>query len=619
MPVPPLTAPPRPAPHSGVWRKAPTLARFRKKIPALLLTERECIVDAALALLADYYVHLPQKQATHGIDPLARLRVLRRRLAAMGRDADFHRALADVLDGLGDLHTNYLLPAALGQSVAFLPFQLGEHAERGEWRVIVTEVAPGFEGIKRGEPVRAWNGVPFPRALERAALRTAGANAAACRAQALAALTMRPLAKRPPPDEDWVAVQFGADPTTPELRVEWRVLTLPEHHTRQGASVDMQVDALRRARRTLFALPAPFAKPAMSAGGARVSGTTVATGAPRLFTAAELQVGRLRVGYVRVNTFLTRDADAFVTELARLLTLLPPRGLILDVRDNGGGSVEAAERSLQLFTPHPIEPAPMQLRATLAVLALCGTQAPANPDRVTDLSPWRPSVQRALETGAPYSAALPITDPASCNVVGQRYHGPVVLLTSALCYSAADIFAAGFQDHRIGPVLGVHASTGAGGANVWPLGLLQRALGVPPGLPHGAELRVALRRSLRVGPNAGLELEERGVVPDHAHSLTKRDLLNDGPDLLAHAARLLLDQPWRQLDATLLPGRRLKVRLRHADRLDTHWNNRPILSQDVPGGPGGCTVRIDLPTPGEVRLLAYASGALVAARTIPVT
>ena len=38
----------------------------------------------------------------------------------------------------------------------------------------------------------------------------------------------------------------------------------------------------------------------------------------------------------------------------RLLSRLPPDGLIVDLRGNPGGLVWAAERLLQLFTPHPV-------------------------------------------------------------------------------------------------------------------------------------------------------------------------------------------------------------------------------------------------------------------------
>ena len=637
--------PASPLPTTWRWRRAPTLARFRAHIPALSLAERQTLVDTAIRLLADYYVHLPQKQASHGVDPLARLRGLRRRLPLMASDAGFHAALAEVFDALSDLHTNYLLPSALAQAVAFLPLQLGEFCVAGRSRVIVTRVAPGFADMTPGGEVVAWSGVPILRALERVAARTAGANAAAQRAHALVGMTMRPLAKRPPPDEDWVLIQLRPGHGAPlrEVRAAWRVLTLPARDDRRAASLDVQSDALRRGSRALFRADSfhndpARAGPLLTTDGARVLRTAIPTELPRNFAAAALHVGRIHVGYLRIPTFVTTDAEAFVAEFARLLALMPSRGLILDVRDNGGGLVEAAERSLQLLTPGRIEPAPMQLRATPAVLALCRSQGPTNPYRVADLSPWRRSVEHALDTGAMYSAALPMTSPEACNAVGQRYHGPAVLLTSALCYSATDIFAAGFQDHAIGPVLGVHPCTGAGGANVWPFSVLQRALAERSGaagssqaglsqtylpqtdlpqtcLPGGAELRMALRRSLRVGPNAGLELEERGVVPDVLHDLTRRDLLDGDPDLIAHAARLLMQRTPYALDATLGPGRAATIRLGNADRLDVLWNGRPTLSRDVAAGEG---IAIPLPGEGQLGLRAYAGGILVAARNMDV-
>ena len=45
-------------------------------------------------------------------------------------------------------------------------------------------------------------------------------------------------------------------------------------------------------------------------------------------------------------------------------------------------------------------------------------------------------------------AGHPITDPAACNFIGQRYYGPVVLVTNALCYSATDIFTARWASGR---------------------------------------------------------------------------------------------------------------------------------------------------------------------------
>jgi hypothetical protein len=110
------------------------------------------------------------------------------------------------------------------------------------------------------------------------------------------------------------------------------------------------------------------------------------------------------------------------------------------------------------------------------------------------------------------------------------------------------MFAAGFQDHGIGPVLGVGANTGAGGANVWSHQLLRTLLdGTPLGntyapLPGGADLRVAVRRTLRVGPSAGDVLEDLGVEPSPIYRMTKDDLLHGNRDLIATAAALLTDR-----------------------------------------------------------------------------
>ena len=99
-----------------------------------------------------------------------------------------------------------------------------------------------------------------------------------------------------------------------------------------------------------------------------------------------------------------------------------------------------------------------------------------------------------METGAPYSNAYDHpTDLA--NSIGQRYYGPVVLITDARCYSATDIFCAGFADHRIGPVLGVDANTERV-VRMWTHGLLHQ-------LVTTWRASIALPRPARRGRHAG--------------------------------------------------------------------------------------------------------------------
>ena len=122
-------------------------------------------------------------------------------------------------------------------------------------------------------------------------------------------------------------------------------------------------------------------------------------------------------------------------------------------------------------------------------------------------------------TGTTFSQGFPVVSEKDANSLGQRYFGPVVLITDARCYSTTDIFAAGFQDHDIGPILGTAGNTGAGGANVWLFSDIAQFLSQTPfalkPLPKGCSIRVAMRRTTRVKANSGVPVEDLGVVPAH--------------------------------------------------------------------------------------------------------
>jgi len=199
----------------------------------------------------------------------------------------------------------------------------------------------------------------------------------------------------------------------------------------------------------------------------------------------------------------------------------------------------------------------------------------------------------------------------------------VVLITNARCYSTTDIFAAGFQDHGIGKVLGVDNNTGAGGANVWTHQLLLQLLaGVTPvplaQLPRNSGMRVAIRRTLRVGRQAGTELEDLGVVPDAEHKMTRRDILEGNLDLIEAAAAMVAGLPRFTLDATATKvGGNLRVNVTTANvqRLDFELNGRPQRSDDVTDG----SRTVDLPTAlahGKLTLRGYRGVELAAARRV---
>jgi hypothetical protein len=337
-----------------------------------------------------------------------------------------------------------------------------------------------------------------------------------------------------------------------------------------------------------------------------------------VFRARRLQASSGNFAYVRIFTFNVPDADAFVEEFSRLASELPPDGLVLDVRGNGGGLIYAAERLLQVFTPRPIRPSPAQFVTTPLVLDLCERHAPSPLDASFDLGPWIPSIRQAVTTGAVYSQAVPITDPDSANRVGQTYQGPVVLVTDALCYSATDMFAAGFRDHEIGTILGIADNTGAGGANVWTHELLRVLMDAPhPGepafprnpvrsLPRGAGMRVSVRRTTRVEALEGTPLEDLGVEPDVRYHMTREDVLSGNRDLFERAGGLLKELPIHrvafEVEMMAEGDLKLTVHASNVDRVDVYVDGRPVDSFDIVDAP---TVRLTRPpseAPTEVEL-----------------
>lgn len=355
-----------------------------------------------------------------------------------------------------------------------------------------------------------------------------------------------------------------------------------------------------------LALFAPKAVAAMRKRSLRKSAAGgVPSSLPSIFSAREVETPSGTFGYLRIRTFSHWPPEEFVAEFIRLLAELPRSGLIIDVRANGGGVIMNGELILQTLSPRRIEPEPLQFLATQLNLSICRANGPNSP--WADLSEWVPSLEQALDTGAPFSAGYPITDPQACNAIGQLYFGPVALITDALCYSTTDIFAAGFQDHGLGVVLGTDGSTGAGGANVWEQRYFVTHVlpdSVYEALPNGSGMRVSIRRTLRVGDRAGAPLEDLGVVPDEHHQLSRRDLLEGNTDLVARAGELLAAAPARDLVVETGPGPDggvlVEVSAQGMDSLDVYVADRPHGSVDLDGG--SATFEFSRPSPGEVAL-----------------
>lgn len=572
----------------GLFADTLDLATFRKTASGVTKSDRLLIVEQALVFIERNYVHLPLKQAMHATDPVQALKLLQYRTvndAAPMSDLEFHRAMSEIFMSVRDLHTNYMLPDPFRTMIAFVPFMIEEFTEDGEQRYLVTNISNGFDAapFEPGVEVVAWNGIPIQRAVEIQGNRFAGSNLEARRARGTATLTVRRLLLALPPDEDFVIVGYR-DATIgqlQELRVDWLVISEPglagdmqpaePRDAKAVASIgsDLEMEAVQDIQKYLYAghaaadearkaklhVPSESTRAATASSGATVQGNGFAAHVPSsVMEGRTVETTSGDFGYIRIRTFRRYTKflpfedviQSYVDRFVQLAESLPQNGLIVDVRGNGGGIVTAGERLLQLMSPRKIQPEPTQFITSPLNLDICRHH--------NWLAPWVESLEEAVLTGAQYSRGVPMTSPEEANDTGQRYFGPVVLVTDALCYSTTDIFAAGFQDHRIGPVIGVHNNTGAGGANVWAHNHFIEFF-YPPAvsgspysaLPQNANMRISMRRTMRVHENAGTPVEDLGVIPNHHHPLTRNDILNGNEDMLDFAGSVLANLPVRNL------------------------------------------------------------------------
>lgn len=507
--------------------------------------------------------------------------------------------------------------------------------------------------LKRGDEIISWNGVPMEEAVEEHARLVEGSNESAARAFGLQFMTMRWLGAAFQPKAPWADIGYrNEDGAEREIRLPWRIIDLnPDqdqgfmtraqylwfmfdpHGTsasdRGGFNPSLQIanatamkifacekevtDEMRQAddqriqevrqlvkkggrKRQLRA--AKMARP-----GAE-DGETPGVEEPLKSNLKEyLEVDILtdkdgnRYGYIGIRAFPFPGKDEtdrvsnFVLEFRRLLAHMPNNGLILDVRGNPGGFIPNAEMILQLLSPNSIEPLRFQFLASSLTRTITTDDA-SRPF----LQQWGPSIDMAVRTGAPFSKGLPLTNPDDLNYWGQEYFGPVVLITSATSYSAADHFAASFDDNDVGTIIGVDETTGGGGANVWFYGKdLLRSLpkktrdNLQKKWPDDINLQFAVRRVLRMKGNAGMPIEEIGVRTRRRrrYYMSKDDLLNGQQGLYEFAMNFLSGQRHYDLSVSRLNegGRSgIEVKAYNMDWLDFHVDGRFDSTHDLNSG-----------------------------------
>lgn len=300
-------------------------------------------------------------------------------------------------------------------------------------------------------------------------------------------------------------------------------------------SPQFQRRASLRALRYLGALRAEAGWPASdtytmtvaNAAGETVTGTGTFGASPPTFgawpRAAATRLLDENVGYLRIPSMAS--GAEFTGELEQAMErFATARGLIIDVRSNGGGSREALRVLLPYFLDPAGGPRVVNVGARRLTPTMQGTPAggylanralyPADDARWSAAE--RAAIQAVAATFAPdwdlprdaFSAwhYMVIAPDAA-----RHFGGPVAVLMDTGCFSATDIFLAAFADATDATLMGTPSGGGSGRTQTVVLA------------NSGVELRLSTMASFRAD---GTRYDGKGIAPDVLHVPTPGDLLN---------------------------------------------------------------------------------------------
>jgi carboxyl-terminal processing protease len=198
-----------------------------------------------------------------------------------------------------------------------------------------------------------------------------------------------------------------------------------------------------------------------------------------------------KIGWINLSSFYadmengTVSCSGDVTRLLKRLMAEKIEGLVIDLRSDGGGSLEEAIKLTGLFIPKgPV------------------VQAKDWKDNIT----WRDS-----ESERP------------------MYEGPLMVLTDKASASASEIFAAALQDYRRAIIVGEKSTFGKG--TVQTILPVERYMPFFSDKSRAGALKVTIQKFYRI---AGGSTQLRGVIPD-VQLPSMRDVMEIGEDSLPHA------------------------------------------------------------------------------------
>ena len=516
--------------------------------------EKQRVADQA-ALMLSSYANRESKIVFYGedVDAVRRIEDVSK-IATRLDDADLHERIGDIFSSQRDLHLSYSKPAPYGCFVVGQLFSLREVYSSGrDRRAVVSTVTqidlvPEMSEVSVGDELLFVGDVRLDAAVKRIINDGGGANNFGGFLRGLQAITFKSLRRGVVPEADEQTFTFKRSTTGEIYR-----LTLPwvtrgnaeclglEDDTDDVATTSTINDSFgevvsenvfQQEFNQFYNQRSPMSE---SQNELIVNPTNDET----IFWGTFDQRGKT-YGYLNITGMIpsTSIVDGYLTIAGLLVNeLKDTEGLIIDVRNNGGGAVVYAEALIQLFTQNEVTP--YGYRPILS---------PLNELIISNLEARGPAFKESYDNAssdATFANTTQITSQFFANNwIGQAYFKPVAVLTNAACYSACDLFTGLMQDFTDATIWGEDLLTGAGGATVvnhngffvGSLGLDQVPESGVEVLPGGQNISLAWLQTVRTGKNQNRLIEDRGVLADRRARPTVRDVQENGNGQLKRIA-----------------------------------------------------------------------------------
>ena len=541
------------------------LSEARESIvfPELSEAEKLAVAEQSRLLLQGIYVHRFQKQDFYpGVtDPAVAIQEVVDNIENL-TVAEMEEQIYEIFSSQRDLHLNYIFPQPYASFQSFLPLTFKRvQGTRDFFQVHIdtvnadrfAEFAPSQRVPVVGDQVIAYNGVPVTTAAQDIVTVGQGANRFGGFSRALARLTFRPHLLALVPEEDEVTITLRGQNGGRSGRADIYSITIPwitAVPAPAPETLQVSVAAASRAAtpeakfnlRDMDIKEDLFQKAFndFRAQNGLVPETTYPSNPsnePEItWGIIENRLGKF--GYIRLASFVpVNGVDFAVQEIRRIVydEFDGTKGMIFDVRDNGGGSGQLSAELPQIFGRNETATTVDRLINTEENLRLFsesifGVVFPEGLEALTEVSGTDETHTRLFELfGNP-----------GANTFGQVYNGPVAVLANSNSYSASDYFSCQMQDSGSGFVFGEEPRTGAGGANVFEHSLLaQFAPTVFSPLPGTHRARVSFGQGVRTGLNEGSFIEDFGCEADLLVSPRLSDLLDGGETQIARITTAL--------------------------------------------------------------------------------